>query len=790
MKKLHSLLAVTLVAVMLATALSGCFGGGKKAPEKQTVDKVYSYTDTVLHTLEHPADDETFTGQSYVGFTAVDASGYLFTVQEMNAEYETVAVTAYLGDFGGGEQIAVSLPITESEDGYRSMQNFLRLSDGLLVTVYENKVIDEENYVYENNFFAEIYNFDGSLRQTLDFKKIFNVSAEGYINVNQIAALAGDLYMTVYTSDEELSNKIVRIGLDGTLKEIISVIPEGKEGYINSIRPMGDSKLYVPVELYGEVFEQKLMTLDVATGAREEVSIGDDYEILYRSFVGADGGIYYSNENGVFSVSLATGEKTMLMDFINSDYIYNYGNFFALDAEHFASLSQAYDDNVETLTLTSFEKVPEEKLTPKYVITVASAGGVYSFRNQIIEFNRASEDFRIRYVDYSQYNTEEDYTAGQTKLNNDIIAGNVPDVLITDQQFSAAKYVNKGLFVDLYTLMDKDETFPRDAFLPNVLEAFEQNGKLYEIPTNVYLLGFVGQAERIAEFDGLTMRQFADKVAALPEGVSFFREGDYSRNELMETFFFTQYGNFIDPATGLCRLNNDEFKAMIEWLGTIPEKSRWEQDDFDYGTFDYDAYENTFKEGKAIATWTSLDSFYSLNNHVYEFGDGELVFIGAPASDGDGMVLTTTNLKFLVSAKGNFPEEAWNFVKVFFTEKNQRELSWGFPVTKAALDAEKQAVLDEIEKREKQEDAEQNTKPIIGGGIATMPMYPVRNVSREDVEKIYGYVTRVHKAMSYDESILDIVKEEASEYYGGKKRIDDVAVQAESRVNIKIGEQM
>ena len=71
-----------------------------------------------------------------------------------------------------------------------------------------------------------------------------------------------------------------------------------------------------------------------------------------------------------------------------------------------------------------------------------------------------------------------------------------------------------------------------------------------------------------------------------------------------------------------------------------------------------------------------------------------------------------------------------------------------------------------------------------------MPMYPVRNVSREEVEKIYGYVTSVHKAMSYDESILDIVKEEASEYYGGKKSIDDVAMQTESRVNIKIGEQM
>ena len=36
-------------------------------------------------------------------------------------------------------------------------------------------------------------------------------------------------------------------------------------------------------------------------------------------------------------------------------------------------------------------------------------------------------------MDYSQFNTEDDYSAGVTKLNTEIISGNVPDIFVSDQ---------------------------------------------------------------------------------------------------------------------------------------------------------------------------------------------------------------------------------------------------------------------------------------------------------------------------------------------------------------------
>lgn len=68
----------------------------------------------------------------------------------------------------------------------------------------------------------------------------------------------------------------------------------------------------------------------------------------------------------------------------------------------------------------------------------------YDLRKEILDFNRSNSGVRIEVTDYSQYNTEEDYTAGLTKLNTEIISGNVPDLFIADE-LPIEQYGAKGL---------------------------------------------------------------------------------------------------------------------------------------------------------------------------------------------------------------------------------------------------------------------------------------------------------------------------------------------------------
>ena len=58
----------------------------------------------------------------------------------------------------------------------------------------------------------------------------------------------------------------------------------------------------------------------------------------------------------------------------------------------------------------------------------------------------------------------------------------------------------------------------------------------------------------------------------------------------------------------------------------------------------------------------------------------------------------------------------------------------------------------------------------------------------EDVERIAEIATSVHKQLIYNENVFNIVSEEASAYFAGKKSADEVASLIENRVQIYIGE--
>lgn len=809
MKKIVRIISFVLAALLALSVLAAC-GGGKKMPEKQVVDHVYKYNQTKLVTVEEPdwSNEEEFNGYTYLSNNSIGESGFCYVLQSVDKDHKTTSTVAYIGTYDGTEVTEIPINLANDENNSAYMNNILVLDNGLAVFINESKQVgDPETPFWEQYYYLYFYDFDGKLTGTVDLKKAFDVSGENsYFYVNTTLTDGTDLYLTCNTDKAEYNNKLVRLGMDGTVKNAYALLPEGTDGYINSIYFIGDSEICYTYESYGsDTYTTVCKRYNLETGAQSEVNTGDlGRQFAYSSF-GGNGGAYYSDNSGIYKVDLDTGTKTELMNYINSDYIYNYGNFCALGDDRFASLTREYKDNKTTLYVNTFEKVPESELTPKYLITVASAGYVYDFQEQIIKFNLASEEYRIQYVDYSQYNTDEDYTAGKTKLNNDILAGNVPDVLISDSEFSVSKYVNKGLFKDLYTYLDNDPELSRDDFLGNILKACEIGGKLYEIPTSFVVMGLMGGKEKIGEFANLTMPEFAAKVAALPEEVSFFRAGEVSRANMLQMLVYLGYTNFIDTATGKCNFNNDDFKAILEYVNTLPEKSRWEDENYNPDDFDWDAYNNAFKEGKAIAEMTTLDSFYAFENQSYNFGSMELDFIGMPSPDRDGYVFTNANLKFLVSAKSPLADEAWNFVKLFFEDSYQTESSWAFSVTKDGFEQQKQKALDEIKRREEekkeQEDSDIEISPrtkevavtdavIGGGGIMIEPGWgnDRREMTAEDVERIAEIATGVRKQLVYDENVYNIISEEASAYFAGKKSLAEVASLIENRVQTVISE--
>lgn len=794
MKKFTRVLACACALLLATGSLTGCFGGKKKLPDKQTVDHVYKYEQKELYKIARPdREKEDVTEREDIYDTLSDVNGYMFLVARSDKDYNEIGYTLHYGKFDG-EDKSIELPVAEDADSYIYYSNFARFEEGFALVEQRNILIDKENYVYDQQSNLQIYGEDGTLQSTVDLRKAFGVPDDGYINVERVLRHDDTLYLSCY-GDNGMT--LQTMSLDGTLGKTIPVFPDGTEGHMNNMFFTADGKMIVCASIYGtDSTKSLIITLDLATGARTELDAKNDYRLVNSLFVGPDGTLYCSDQNGIYTVDPTTLAKTEILNYINSDYIYNYSNYTVLPDGRIATFRGNYNAGVMTSTyaVTIFTKVPDDQITPKYLITVASAGYAYNLQEQIVKYNLASEEYRIKYVDYTQYNTDDDPDAGQTRLGDDILAGNVPDVLIADQQFSVSKYVSKGLFADLYTFIDKDESMKREDFLENILAGCEIDGKLYEIPTNFYIQGLIGPKETIDTFRDLTIREFVDKLSTLPEGVSFFRDGDVTRADLLQSLFLINYSNFIDRKTGKCSINNDECRALLEFAKMMPEKGLWDRDGFDSSAFDWDAYNNQFRDGKAIAQTISIGEFSGIRDYSYSYEKNtELDFIGFPAPDRAGMSFTTANLKFLVSAKGAFPDASWEFVKIFLADDYQTNQSWGFPVKKAALDAKKQEMLDQIKENEKNRDENGDTTGdgiIIGGARATMidDVYYRRDVTAEDVETVYGYACTAKKQFVYDTSLFDIINEESSAYFAGTKSLDEILPLMESRITIFLSE--
>ena len=123
---------------------------------------------------------------------------------------------------------------------------------------------------------------------------------------------------------------------------------------------------------------------------------------------------------------------------------------------------------------------PREELPEKTTLIYASLYLSYDARRKILDFNKRSDQYRIEVRDYAEYDTDGKGQMALQKLNTEILAGNVPDILDTNN-LPLRQYGAKGILEDLWPFIDSDPDLGRDALMVRPLEANAQDGKLYEI---------------------------------------------------------------------------------------------------------------------------------------------------------------------------------------------------------------------------------------------------------------------------------------------------------------------
>ena len=132
-------------------------------------------------------------------------------------------------------------------------------------------------------------------------------------------------------------------------------------------------------------------------------------------------------------------------------------------------------------TLARLTPAGEDELAGRTVLTLATMGLDSETRARVLEFNRTSSRCRIEVRDYSEYNTAGDASAGLSKLNTEILAGDMPDLLDVSAEIPLRRYASRDLLEDLWPYIESDSELGREKVMERPLEAAELEGKLYQV---------------------------------------------------------------------------------------------------------------------------------------------------------------------------------------------------------------------------------------------------------------------------------------------------------------------
>lgn len=562
------------------------------------------------------------------------------------------------------------------------------------------------------------------------------------------------------------------------------------ENWLDSLVMLSDGSI---AAMGGTMDGDALMKIDVNAKAW-----GDKLEKPYNCYYFYPGGgdylFYSSSGSSLYGYNAATGENEKLLNWLSSDVDGNSlsvvvpladGRIMALEQSEETTSSNSWRLVYNLVTLT---KTPASEVPQKTTLTFA-CNYLGSIRSQILNFNRKNDKYRIEVIDYSEYNTEDDYSAGLTKLTTEITSGNVPDLLSTDS-LPIAKYSAKGLLEDLYPYLDSDSELGRDKIVPAVLKSLETDGKLYQIVDRFSVNTVVGDASKVGSEPGWTLDELMALMETMPEDMDIF-ENSMTRDGILSTACAFSIADFVNWQTGECSFDSEGFVKILEFANTFPASFDW--DNYEYS--DEDSEPNRIMSGKQLLSQIYLSDFENIQMYDAMFNNN-MVFKGFPCESRNGSALNFySGVAMTSSCKDK--EGAWEFLRSILTEEYQnKNIHWYFPTNQAAFDAK----LEEAMKVEYEIDPEtgeplidpetgekvERSKGGYGWGSLMIEIYAIKP---EQADAIKEAINSVSRSYTYDEDIMNIITEEAAAYFNGDKTAQQVADLIQSRAKIYVNEQ-
>ena len=589
---------------------------------------------------------------------------------------------------------------------------------------------------------------------------------DGYFNVRSLLVLDdGKLLVSTTKGIETYSD-------GGDFKSLVS-IENSDNPYMDSYALYKGANGQIFAQSYGET-GVNIQKFNPENGELSDPIEGftKDYGYASNLFGGNGYDIYLATENAFCGYDASKNEIVKLMDYIDSDIETDYTipAAYAISDKEFISVIPGFEDDYKLVRLT---KIPADQVKDKKVITIGGVYIDYKFREKAVKFNQASDEYKIKLVDYSKFNSDENWNAGYQQFDMDIVSGNVPDIIALSADQPIEKYRNKGVFMDLKPLFDKDEDLKGIEILPNILKAMTTGDKMYTVIPE-FMVGTMITRARFAEGKNSLTYQDCEDIMKQNNVTYQTAYGLTDKKTALGMGIIFAGDKYMDTPNKKCSFDSEGFIKLLEFANNFPNEMDYDK---------YDEYEGYYKTNQALFAFADFSRFGDYKRYKQGIFGDDIALVGLPNDEGVNEAAIYPTGMYAISAQTKYPEIAWDFVKSFFTDEYQNNIEYGFPVTKSAFEEAKKKSLDRPYKMvDGKKEYEDEIYYIDGKEVTLSPL------TQEEADIVADYVLSIEKFYDYNTDVHNIITEEAEAYFSGQKSAEEVAKIIQSRINIYINE--
>lgn len=672
-------------------------------------------------------------------------------------------------------------------------------AEGNVTCMLSRSSYDETTSEYSESNQLITFDAEGNQTAVLDLDQIVteednehNRWFQGYV-----IGKDGNIYCNLYTC--------VRV-LDSTGKVLFTTEELDRDSaWSNGLILTNEGVPAVNIYEYSnDTSKNSLREIDVAAkGFGKEYILPSSVGTIYSG--SGDYICYTSSDTGISGIRADNQAKESVLNLLNLGVNNSQVDAFTIcDDGSFITSAWDWSGRRGKKIISFIRPVDSSQIKEKKIISLGCYYLSWSIRSSIADFNRTNENYTINVTSFSENNDTSDWNAALTKFNNELLAGNVPDILLINNNMPYDSYAAKGLFTDLYALMENDPELSRDAFLPNVLKALETDGKLYSLSPSFSVQTYAAKTSIVGDAPSLTVDKANEILAQMGEDAQL-TSYLMSSSDVLSTAI--SFGNFVDYKSGTCSFDSPEFIAVLEMANTYPNEIDYESL-YNSNPNYWQEQERACRDNKALLYSTYLYDFDSYNRvKKGNFGE-DITFVGFPGAGGDtaGGLLNFNN-GLAISSKSQFKEGSWEFIKSLILNSVTQEeteiynpnasedddpiteLRWvsnnDFPVLTDQLEKLGKQATDPYKRMNENGELvpEQNIYYIADEEIEMTP------ISQKEADDLIAYLKTIDRASKYDESLNTIINEESSNYFAGTKSADETAKMIQSRASIYLSEQ-